>query len=78
MVIILALYNSPYDPLPVYQFSFNSLVYLQRYAPNKLFIAKIKIKKVSTSDRVMVLALCNSPYGPLSVYQVSLNYLQYF
>ena len=64
----------------MYQVSFNSLLYFQRYAPDKLFIAKIKngSNSVNTGDRVMVLAFCNSPYSPLSVYQVSLNYLQYF
>ena len=57
----------------MYQVSFNSLVYFQRYAPDKLFIAKIKkgSKSVNTGDRVMVLAICNSPRSPLSVYQVS-------
>ena len=63
----------------MYQVSFNSLLYFQRYAPDKLFTAKIKkgSNSVNTGDRVMVLAFCNSPHGPLSVYQVSLNYLQY-
>ena len=51
-----------------------------RYAPAKLFTAKIKKGRysVKTGDRVIVLAFCNSPYGPLSVYQVSLNDFQYF
>ena len=54
-----------------------SLLYFQRYAPDKLFIAKIKkgSNSVNTGDRVMVVAFCYSPHGPLSVYQVSLNYL---
>ena len=30
-----ALDNSPHEPLSVYQVSFNSLVYFQRYAPDK-------------------------------------------
>ena len=60
----------------MYQVSFNSLVYFQRYALDKLFIAKMKKESnfVNTDDRVM----CNTPHGPLLVYQVSLNYLQYF
>ena len=79
-VMVLAFCNSPYGPLSVYQVSFNSLLYFQRYAPDKLFIAKIKKESNAehTGDRVMVLAFCNSPYGPLSVYQVSLNFLLYF
>ena len=39
-VMVLALCNSPHDPLSVYHVSFNSLVYCQRYAPDKLFMAK--------------------------------------
>ena len=63
----------------MYQVSFNSLLYFQRYAPDRLFIAKIKKESnsVNTGDRVMVLAFCNSPHGPLSLYQVSFTYLQY-
>ena len=41
-VMVLALCNSPNGPLSVYQVSFHSLVYFQRYAPDKLFIAKFK------------------------------------
>ena len=79
-VTILALCTSADGPLLICQISFNSIIYFQRYAPDRLFIAKIKkdSNSVDTADRVMVLALCNSPHGPLSVYQVSLNYLQYF
>ena len=64
--------------LSMYQVSFNSLLYFQKYTPDKRFTAKIKKESnsVNTGDRVMVLAFCNFPYGPLSVYQVSLNYLQ--
>ena len=66
--------------LSMYQVSFNSLLYFQRYAPDKLFIAKIKkgSNSVNTGDYVMVLAFCNSLQGPLLVYQVSFIYLQYF
>ena len=43
----------------MYQVSFNSLLYFQRYALDKLFIAKIKKESnsVNTGDRVMVRAL---------------------
>ena len=66
--------------MAVSQVSFNSLIYFQRYAPDKLFAAKIKngSNSINTGERVIVLAFYDSPYGPLSVYQVSLNYLQYF
>ena len=67
-------------PLLMYQMSFNSLPYFQRYALNKLFIENI-IKGsnfVIIGDRVVVLALCNFLHGPLSVYQASFSYLQYF
>ena len=58
--------------LSMYQVSFYSLVYFQRYAPNKFFIDKIKkgSNPVNTGDRVMVLAFCNFLHSPLSVYQV--------
>ena len=76
----LAVCNFPYSPLSLYQVSFNFLLYFQRYAPDKLFIAKIKkgSNSINTGDRVMILAFCDSPHGPLSVYQVSFIYLQYF
>ena len=63
----------------MYKVSLNYLQQFQRYAPYKLFIAKIKkgSNSVNTGDRVMVLAFCSFPYGPVSVCQVSLNYLQY-
>ena len=75
-VTVLALCTFSDGHLSMYQAAFNSLLYFQRYAPDKLFIAKItdklfiaKIKKGSNSinngDRVMVLAFCNSPHGPL-------------
>ena len=66
--------------LSMYQVSFNSLLYSQRYAPDMLFTVKIKkgSNSVNTGEGVMVLAFCNSLHGPLSVYQVSFIYLQYF
>ena len=71
-VMILAMCNFPYGPLSVYPVSFKFLLYFQRYAPDKLFIVKIKKGSnfVNTVDRDMILALCNSPYGPLSVYHI--------
>ena len=68
-----ALCTSSDDHLSMYQVSFNSILYFQRYAPDKVFIAKIKKGRnsINTGDRVMVLAFCNSLHGPLSVYQVS-------
>ena len=54
----------------MYQVSFNSLLYFQRYAPDKLLIAKIKkgSNSINTGDRVMVLAFCTCSNGPLSMY----------
>ena len=70
-VTVLALCTFSDGHLSMYPVSFNSLAYFQRYAPDKLFIAKIKkgSNSLNTSDRVMVLAFCNSPYGRLSVYR---------
>ena len=78
--MVLALCTSTDGRLSIYQVSFNSFLYFQRYALDKHCIAKIKKRSnsINTGDRVMVLAFCNSPGGPLSVYQISLNYLQYF
>ena len=41
-VMILALCTSDDDPISLSQVSFNSLVHFQRYAPDKVFIAKMK------------------------------------
>ena len=56
----------------MYQVSFNSLSYFQRYAADKLFIAKIKKESnsVNTVDRVMILAFCTYSDGPLLMYQI--------
>ena len=69
-VTVLAFCTSSDSPLSMYQVSFNSPLYFQRYAPHKLFL--------NTGARVIVFAIFNSPHGSLSVYQVSLNYLKYF
>ena len=65
---IFALCTSADGPLSMYQVSYNSLVYFQRYAPDKLSIANIKkgSNSVNAVDRVRVVAFCNSPHGPLS------------
>ena len=78
--MVFALCTSSGEILSMYQVLFNSLLYFQRYAPDKLNIAKIgkEIDSVKTGDRVMVLVFCDFPYGPLSVYQVSVNSLVYF
>ena len=67
-------------PLSMYEVSFNFLVYVQRYAPDKLFIAKMKkgSNSVNTVDRIMILALCTSTDDPLSMYGVSFNPLYTF
>ena len=66
-VTILALCTSADGFLSIYQVSFNSLVYFQRYTPDKLFITKMKhgSNSVNTVESVMVLTLCSSPHGPL-------------
>ena len=79
-IMVLAFCCSPHSPLSVYQVSCNSLVYFQRYAPDKLFIANIKrsSKSVNTVDRGMILAVCTTPDGPLSMFQASFNSPVYF
>ena len=49
--------TSPDGHLSMYQVSFNSFLNFQRYAPDKLFVAKIKMgsNSVNTGERVMVL-----------------------
>ena len=78
-VTVLALCTISDGHLSMYQVSFDSLVYFQRYAPDKFNIAKIRKGNNSiNTHRVMVLAFCTSPHCPLSLYQVSFIYLQYF
>ena len=78
--MVLAFCTISDGPLSKNQVLFNSLLYFQRYAPDKLFIAKIKrgSNSVNTGDRVAVLAFCTDSDGPLSIHQVSFNYLVYF
>ena len=66
--------------LSMYQVSFTSLVYFQRYTPDKFFIAKNKkgSNSVNIVDRVMILAICVFSDGPLSMCQVSFNSLTYY
>ena len=72
-VNVLALCTFSDDILSIDQVLFNSLLYFQRYAPEKLNIVKIRkgSSSVNTGDRVMMLAFCDSPHGPLSEYQIS-------
>ena len=72
-ITVLALCSSSDCRLLMYQVSFNSLLYFQRYAPDKLHLAKIKkgSNSINISERVIVLAFCNSFHSPLSLYQVS-------
>ena len=70
-----ALCTSSDGHLSMYQVSFNFLLYFLRYAPDKLFIAKIKkgSNSVNTGDRVMVL---HSAIPFIALYHCI--YLQYF
>ena len=81
-VMILAFCTFSDNPLSMYQFSFNSLLYFQKDAPEKVLIAKFLSFKVSNSvntvDRVKFLAMRNFADGPLSTYQVSFNSLAFF
>ena len=78
--MVLAFCDFPYGPLSVYQFSFNFVVYFQRYAPDKVFIAKIKkgSNSVNTVDMVIIFAFCTFSDRPLSMYQISFNSLVCF
>ena len=62
-----ALCASSNGHLSMYQVSFNSLLYFQRYAPDYVLIANIKKGRNSenTSDTVMSIAFCNFLHGPL-------------
>ena len=70
--MVLALCTCSVDILSMYQVLCNSLLYFQRYAPDKLNIAKIRkgSNSVNTGNRVLVLAFCDFHHGLLSVYQV--------
>ena len=72
-VMVLAFCTFYDNLLSMDQVSFNSILYLQRYAPYKLFFAKIKQESnfVNTSYRIMNLVFSNFPYSHLSAYQVS-------
>ena len=79
-VTVLALCTISDGRHSMYQVSFASILYFQRYAPDKFNIAKIRKgnNSINTDDRVIILAFCTTPQSPLSVYQVSFIYLQYF
>ena len=78
-ITVLALCTISDGHLSMYKISFDSLLYFQRYAPDKCNIAKIRKvnNSINTDDRVMALAFYTSPHSPLSLYQVSFIYLQY-
>ena len=79
-VTVLALCTISDGLLSMYQVSFDSLLYFQRYSPDIFNIAIIRKgnKSINIDNRVMVLAFCTSPHSPLSLYQVLFIYLQYF
>ena len=60
----------------MYQVSFDYLLYFQRYAPDKLNIAKIRTgnNSISTDNRVMVLPFCTFPHS-ISITVLSFIYL---
>ena len=62
----------------MYQISFHSLLYFQIYAPDNLFIAKIKKghNSVNIAREVTVYVFCTSSDHVLLLYQVSRKYLQ--
>ena len=70
---VLALCTISDGRLSMNQVSFDSLLYFQRYAPDKFNIVKIRKgnNSINTDDRVMILAFCTSPHSPVS----SFNYL---
>ena len=60
--------------LSMYQVSFDSLLYFQRYVLEKFNIAKIRTgnNSINTDDRVMVLTFCTSPHSPLPLFKFHL------
>ena len=76
-VTVLALCTISDCCLSMHQVSFDSLLYFQRYAPDKFNIAKIRKENnsINTDDRVMFFPFCTSPHSSLSLYQVSFIYL---
>ena len=68
-VTVLALCTISDGCPPMYEVSFDSLLYFQRYALDKFNIAKIRKgnNSINTEDRVMVLAICTFPHSPLSL-----------
>ena len=63
-ITVFVLCTSSDGSMLMYKVSFHSLLYFQRYTPDKLFIAKIERgnNSINTGDRVMVLAFCKSPH----------------
>ena len=78
--MVLALCPFSDDLLSMLQVSFNLLLHIERYAPDKLFIAKNKkkINSVNICDKVTTLVFCDFPHGFPSMYRVSFDYLNTF
>ena len=72
--IILALCTISDGLLSMYQVSFDSLLYFQRYALNKFNIAKIRKgnNSINTGDRVMVIAFYTFPHSSLPLFKFHL------
>ena len=62
MVIYFTFFSSPQGPLSLFQVTFIYLQYFQRYASDKLTIAKVRKgnNSIIICDRVTVHALCTS------------------
>ena len=70
--MVLAFCASSDDILSIYQVLFNSLLYLQRYAPDKLNIAEIGKgnNSINAGDRITVLAFCVFSDTPLLMFHL--------
>ena len=79
-VMYFTFFSSPQGPLSLFQVTFIYLQYFQKYASDKLTIAKVRKgnNSVIICDRGTVNALCTSKNGRLSMYQVSFNSLLRF
>ena len=64
----------------MYQVSYKSLVYFQRYAPDKLSIANIKngSNSINTVGRITILALCTFTDDLVSMSQILFHSRVYF
>ena len=76
--MVLAFCTFSDGPLSMYQVSFNSLVYCQKYAPDKLFIAKIKKGSNSVNTGVALwflhsAILLMAPYQCIKFHYITFN-----